>query len=67
MALELTPDQNGEVRDALLAGIDRESSATWTEKLVRVVGSTKPAAGDVAACVSRVLANKAYCGFDSYD
>ena len=67
MSLELTSKQKGEVRDALLAGIDREPSAIWKRQLVRVFGSTEPAANDVAACVSRALASKAYRGFDSHD
>jgi hypothetical protein len=67
MAVELTPEQRGEVRDALLAGIDREPTATWKCELVRVFGVTEPAANDIAACVSHTLASKGYRDLESRD
>jgi hypothetical protein len=67
MSLELAPEQKGEVRDALFAGLLREHSAVWMRELVGAFGATAPAANDVAACVSRALASKAYRDFDSHE
>lgn len=66
MSLELTSEQKSEIRHALLAGIDRETGASWQRELVRTFGSTEPTANDLAACVSRALGSKAYRDFDSH-
>jgi len=67
LRLDLTREQEQEIRDVLVDRLVREPVMSWMERLIGALGSAGPSTKDVVACVSRVMDSKSYRGFRGRD